>query len=204
VQAALWSAALAAGGCQIAAPEAAPQRPRPEQRRAERDRLQAEIERLQAQAARQAEQIQTLQGLGPKRLDRLVRVEKIDIGRYTAGRDTDGKPGHDAVRVYLRPLDADGHVLKAAGDVRIQLFDLAADAGRLLAAHDFGVATIRKHWADGMLARHYAFDCPWAAGPPAHPDVTVRVTFTDYLTGKTFTAQKLCQVALPPTTQSAR
>ena len=29
-------------------------------------------------------------------------------------------------------------------------------------------------------------------------EITIRVTFTDYLTGRTFTAQKLCKVKVPP------
>ena len=39
---------------------------------------------------------------------------------------------------------------------------------------------------------------------PKPPDVTVRVTFIDYLTGKTFTAQKVCRIDLPATTQPAK
>jgi ATP-dependent Clp protease protease subunit len=40
-------------------------------------------------------------------------------------------------------------------------------------------------------------------GQPRHPDVTVRVQFTDELTGRQFTAQSVVKVDLPPTAQPA-
>jgi len=42
--------------------------------------------------------------------------------------------------------------------------------------------------------------CPWPPPdrkPPEHRDLTIRVQFTDYLTGKTFLAETLCRIKLP-------
>ncbi len=151
-------------------------------------------------------QIQTLQGLGEKRLGLLFCVTDIKLGKYTAGVDLDDRPGHDGVRVYLTPIDADGHAIKAAGAVKIQLFDLAAKTGEnLVSACDFPVDKIAERWSAGFMTYHYRFECRWKT-PPKHDEITVRVEFTDYLTGKTFTAQKVCKIRLPassPATSTA-
>jgi hypothetical protein len=40
----------------------------------------------------------------------------------------------------------------------------------------------------------YVLSCPWQS-PPKHSDITLKVTFTDALTGRAFTAQKSIKVA---------
>ena len=115
-------AVLATGGCEQPArlPSAAQQTKELAQLRRENSQLQAEIEAKDRQ-------IETLQQLGDKRIDALPRVERIELGSHTGGIDTDGKPGHDAIKVFLKPIDADGSVIKAPGAVTVRLFDLSAD-----------------------------------------------------------------------------
>ncbi len=167
------------------------------QARSQNADLREEARRLRQELKARDEHVARLQHLGEKRLELLFRVTGLKLGR-TGGVDLDDTPGDDAVRVYLRPIDRDGHALKAAGSVSIQLFDLAAEPDRnLIARYDFPVEQIAKHWHGGLLTYHYRFDCPWKSGPPRRPEVTVRATFTDYLTGQAFTAQKLITVRLP-------
>jgi hypothetical protein len=45
--------------------------------------------------------------------------------------------------------------------------------------------------------------CPWQGKAPGHDELTVKVTFTDELTGREFTEQKVVRVKLPPATQGA-
>ena len=188
-----------AAGCSVSQQSAAQidlQRCRRENRK-----LKAQIEQMQSTITEQRRQIKTLTRLGDKRLENLFHIVGIKFGRFTGGVDLDGKAGDDGIRVYLRPIDRDGDVIKAAGEVKIQLFDLAASAGkRLLIAYAYDVKEAAKHWRAGGLTYHYRFDCRWKK-PPAHDEITVRVEFTDYLTGKTFTAQKLCKVHLPPSSK---
>jgi len=161
-------------------------------------RLSEENTRLKSLAEEKAQQIQTLQALGDKRLDKIYHVAKIELGRYTGGIDTDQKPGHDAVKVYLQPVDADGSTIKAAGSVKVQLYDLAAEPkANLVGEYAWDVDEARKHWASGFMTNYYSFICPWKSSPPEHDEITVRVEFVDYLTGKTFTAQKACKLELP-------
>lgn len=171
--------------------------------REENTKLKSDIRDRQMELLARQKQIQTLQGLGEKRMENLFHVTGITLGKYTAGVDLDDKPGQDGIRVYLTPIDRDGHAIKAAGAVKIQLFDLAAKEN-LVSEYDFPVEKISERWAAGFMTYHYRFDCPWPA-PPEHDEITVRVEFTDYLTGKTFTAQKVCTVRLPaptPTTST--
>jgi len=154
---------------------------------------------LQAELVAQRKQIDSLQALGGReRLKRLFRVQRIALGRYTGGVDLDGKEGDDGIKVYLRPIDADGSVIKAAGTVKIQLFDLAIEGkDNLIGRYEWTAEQISKQWSSGFMTYHFSFKCPWKASPPAHDEITVRVEFIDYLTGKVLTAQKLCKVNLP-------
>lgn len=167
--------------------------------RKDNDDLRKANAELRAQAAADRKQIEALLDLGGKRLEKLYHVTTVKLGGHTGGIDQDGRPGHDAVKVFLEPMDQDGNVIKAAGEVTIQLFDLAAKDA-LVAQYAFGVDEVRKHWSGGFLAYHYSFVCPWPQGrAPQHDQITVRVVFRDYLTGKQFTAQsdKPCRILLP-------
>ena len=157
-------------------------------READLDAAQRDLEALRETVDAQAQQIKTLQELDDTRLDRLFHVELIRLGRFTGGIDTDDQPGHDAVKVYLMPVDQYGSVIKTAGDVTIDLFDLAA-GGTRLGSFSFGPVDLSDHWRTGPLIRHFSFICPVGDARPSGSEVTVRVTFTEYLTGKTFTAQ---------------
>ncbi|NLF30754.1 MAG: hypothetical protein GX591_07690 [Planctomycetes bacterium] len=158
------------------------------QKEAELDAAQRLLAEMRLTVDAQAEQIRTLQGLPDRRLDRLFHVQRIRLGRYTGGVDTDGRPGHDAVKVYLDPIDQHGSVIKAAGDVTIDLFDLPAGGVRL-GSFTFGAGELADAWRSTPFGDRFIFTCPLGDARPSGSEVTVRVTFTEYLTGHTFTAQ---------------
>ena len=80
---------------------------------------------LQSVIVKQQKQVDTLLDLGDKRLEKLFHVKSIELGQYTGGVNLTGTDDSaDAIKVYVRPLDQDGSVIKAAGSVKIQLFDL--------------------------------------------------------------------------------
>ncbi len=199
--AALALAALAAAGCADNTRLLNQARTELRQAREENATLKQDLQSARQLVSEQQGQIDTLRGLGEKRLSELFHVTAVKLGRYSAGLDTAGKGYDDGVRVYLRPVDQYGDALKAAGSVKIQLFDLAAPAeDNLLGECDFPVQQVAKHWSAGFMTYHYRFDCPWKT-PPKHADVTVRATFTDYLTGQSFSDQKVVTVKLPPKPQ---
>lgn len=163
--------------------------------------LSERVESLAADLAKKREQVKALRGLGPDRLKNLFTLKKIELGSHTGGIDTDDKPGHDAIKVILEPIDEDGHVIKAAGDIRIRLLDLSVkDLGKaLLAEQSFPVEKASRRWSGGLFTNHYSFTCPLPADKTlSRPEITVRVSFTEYLTGNVFTAQKLCAIKPAP------
>jgi hypothetical protein len=161
-------------------------------RKAEREKLG-----LTTRIAKQQEHIDRLQAIGAQRMKHIFRVERIRLGRYTGGADLDGKTGDDGIKVYIQPIDQHGSIIKAAGTVKVQLFDLAAPTGKnLIFEQTWPAETIHKNWTAGLLGNHFAFKCRWKTRP-AHDEITVRAEFVDYLTARRFTAQKACKVALP-------
>ena len=164
----------------------------------ELQKVQLQRDELQQFTLDQQKQIRSLQNLGDKRLEKLYHVKTIEIGRYTAGVDNDPRPGDDAVKVFIRPLDQNGDVVKAAGDMTIQIFDLSlAPKDTLIALCQYKVDELSKYWASGFLTYHYSFECKWKT-PPRSTDVTVRAEFVDYLTGKHHVAQTVAKVKLAP------
>lgn len=158
------------------------------------DRAQEENERLQQRIDDQQKRIDTLMALGDKRLDKLYYVDRLDIGRYSTGVDTDDEPGDDAVKVFLQPIDQEGNALKAAGSARIRVYDLAGDGnGALIGERRLSVDEFADDWAGGFMTYHYSTTVPFDR-PPTTNEVTVRVEFVEYLTGRTFSAQRVAEV----------
>lgn len=164
--------------------------------------LTQQVQDLQTSRAQEEKRIQTLMGLGEKRLDMLFTVKGLEFGRYSGGIAEAGKTGDVGIRVYLKPLDRDGTVIKASGAVKIQFFDLAKPTDNLIGTYEFPAQELGKHWESGFISYHYTFDCKWQK-PPSHPDITLRASFTDYLTGETFSAQEQIHVNLPDANQPA-
>jgi len=167
------------------------------QARSELRDLRRENRELKDKIADQEEQIDTLLELGEGRVEELFHVQRIALGRHSGAVDLDGDDEHDAIRVYLRPIDRDGSVVKAAGSVTIQMFDLAnAPNENLIARYEWTPREISKKFSGGFMGQHFTFDCPVDKRSLQRDEITIRVGFTDYLTGKTFTAQEVYKFGL--------
>jgi len=159
--------------------------------------LEQDNEVLVQQLLRQERQMETLLALGEKRLEQLYFVDGIRLGRYSGGWDLDGDGKQDGIKVFLSPHDQYGTAIKAAGSATVQLYDLAAEPNEnLIAEFNWTVEELPDAWASGFMSYHYTLNCPWGDSPPGNDVVTVRVVFVDYLTGKTFCAQKACEIDL--------
>ncbi len=144
-------------------------------------------------------QVDELLRLGTKRLELLNAPVRIEIERMSGGYDDDKVVGDDGVVVYLRPFDSVGDVIKATGDIEIQLWDLAGTPDEVLVGQYFLDAEhAREHWYGRLITNHYTIKCPWRSEPPRHNEITIRVLFTDYITGKVLTDQRVCGIFLPP------
>jgi outer membrane murein-binding lipoprotein Lpp len=192
-----FAAAALLAGCRAPSRQAAQENVELTGQRAQVDRLQRQVSSLEAQNAELEAQVKTLQGLGEKRLDSLFYPHRIELGKMSAGFREDEEWGDAGVRTYVRPVDEQGATLKAAGEVTIELFDLAnpPEAQSLGACHYYP-QSLARNWVSAGFVNQYMFECRWPRKPPEHPDVTVRVLFVDYLTGKMLTAQAVLKVKL--------
>ncbi|MFQ6048128.1 MAG: hypothetical protein ACE5K7_02060 [Phycisphaerae bacterium] len=182
-----------------------------EQLQQQNEQLRQQVESLQRQLTdnqqlldAQAQRIRTLLRLGPKRLERLYWPVRLEIDALSGGYDADGKGGDDGVEVYLRPVDQDGHAITAAGQIRVELYDLAnPDGQHLVGRRSLDPDQARRAWFGRFWTHHYTVKCPWLAGKrPTHRQITIRATFIDYLTGRTLRAQRVCTVKLAPASQA--
>lgn len=168
--------------------------------------LEERIIALQRTLDEQKQQITTLQTLGADRLAMLVAPVRLELERTTGGYDEDGRPGDDGVVAYVRPIDDDGDVVKVAGVLVMDVFDLTGVEPRLVAHAELDAANTRKAWHGRLWTQHFTIQCPWPPPgnePPPTRELTVRVLFTDLLTGRTLTAQRAVTIKLPADVKTA-
>ncbi len=156
---------------------------------------------LQQTTDEQKRQIDTLERIAPERMAKLVVPVRIELDPLTGGYSEGEHVGDDGVVAYVMPIDADGDVIKAAGSIVMDVFDLANPPERHLVAHaELDVDNTRKAWHGRLWTHHFTVKCPWPPPdrkPPPHRELTVRVHFTDYLTGKTFMRETACKIRFP-------
>ncbi len=149
-----------------------------------------------------AERRQT--ALSPEQADVFYRVEAIKFGMLlTSGQDRDGQPGDDALSVLLTPIDAHGDLVKLAGEVELELFDMTRSSDQQrLGEWKFPIEEVREHWHKGLMSAGYLFQVDWQT-PPASPELTLhaRMTVAD---GRQFDATTQVRVTLPPSVPPPR
>jgi hypothetical protein len=176
------------------------------QLRKDNQALRDQVSSLQRQHAADAADIQSLQShattvpvLPQGRLESLFTVHGLKLGRLTGGADLDpAKAGDDGLKVYITPTDDAGDQIKAAGSFTVEAYDLNEKDHPLVGTWSFPLQQASKNWYGQALLYCYVLTCPWQHGPPAHPDLTLKITFTDALTQRQFTIQKVVKVNLPP------
>jgi hypothetical protein len=115
----------------------------------------------------------------------------------TSGQERDGKPGDDALSVLLMPVDAHGELVKLAGEIEIDVFDMALNSDQQRLGHwTFTTEDVREHWHKGLVSTGYLFRLDWQA-PPVSPELTLhaRMTVSD---GRQFNATTQVKVDPPP------
>jgi hypothetical protein len=167
-----------------------------------RDKI-TDLERRHAGDEATIKALEQKQGTPPEissgKIDELFTVHGIKIGRLSGGDDWDAsKPGQDGLKVAVELMDDDGEKIKAAGTIVVDAFDLAASGDHQIGHWTFDAKQARENWL-GSFLYCYVLKCPWQK-VPTHRDITVRVAFTDLLTGREFTQQKAVKVEPPSAT----
>ncbi|UCD00266.1 MAG: hypothetical protein JSW66_10355 [Phycisphaerales bacterium] len=157
------------------------------------ENLQSQIESLSAENKQLTEQVQVLSGLPEQvRLDSVRPLTGVKVGRFSGFYDKDKDGKKEKLIVYIEPMDEQGDRIKAPGTVDVQLWDLDKSAdGALLGQWHVDAEQLRTSWFDTLLSTNYR--CMFDMASPAEnlsKSLTVKVTFTDTLTGRTFTDQR--------------
>jgi len=160
----------------------------------------AEIEGLKSANASLRKNLEVLSGLPDKTsLEDLSRLESVGLTRYTGFYDKDEDGVKEALIVYVQPIDQQGDVVKAPGAVDISLWDLSREPdGARLGQWHVGAKDLQKLWFSTLMRTNYRllFEAPAGAATADKP-LTIRMTFTDYLAGRTLTDQMAINPVAP-------
>ena len=165
-----------------------------EQLTRQKEQLQEQIDQSKTENKKLKEQVQVLSGLSEDvKLEIVYSIQRIKIGRLSGFFDKDKDGKREKMIVYVTPVDEDGDGIKATGAVNVQLWDLnKANGEAMLGEWDVEPDELKKVWFKTLVAVNYrlAFDIPDTV-KSFDEQLTVRLTFTDYLSGKVFKDQKV-------------
>jgi hypothetical protein len=156
--------------------------------------LQNQVEKSQSEIEQLKEQVQVLSDLpGEVRLENLYDLQKIKVTRYTSFYDKDKDGKKEKLIVYIQPIDEQDDIVKATGSVDVQLWNLDKDDGEaMLAEWTIPPDKLKEMWFATLITINYRLTFDVAdkiAGD--EESLIVKVTFTDYLSGKVFKEQKI-------------
>lgn len=188
---------LLASGCGIGSERKDPAELKAEKLRQEKAALTGDVQQYQAEIAQLRAQIQALSVLPQDRKDNPYELTTIRIARISNFFDKDSNGTQEKLIVYVQPIDAEGDIVKAAGTVSVQLWNLNNPNGEArLGQWKVEPAELRKLWFNSLTTGYrLTFDRPENLTVLSEP-LTVKVTFIDYLTGESFRAQQVIEPRL--------
>ncbi|MEA3224881.1 MAG: hypothetical protein U9Q07_02950, partial [Planctomycetota bacterium] len=165
-----------------------------EQLTQENKELQTQIDRSNSENKQLEKRVEVLSSL-PKdvRLENLYRLERIEIGRLSGFFDKDRDGKREKLIVYVTPVDEQGDAIKVTGAVNVQLWNLnKADGEALLGEWDIKPGELKTVWFKTVISANYrlTFDISNIV-ENFDEELTVRVAFTDYLSGKVLKDQQV-------------
>jgi len=157
--------------------------------------LDNQLERSKTENEQLKKQMHVLSSL-PEHLkgENLYRLQTIEIGKYTGFFDKDEDGTKEKLIVYIQPIDEEGDIIKATGTVDVQLWNLdSLEVNQaMLGQWHVEPGELKKLWFATLITINYrlTFDIADKVKSFDEP-LTVKVTFTDYLSGKVFKEQKV-------------
>lgn len=188
---------LLLGGCGIGSARKAPSELRAEKLAREKAELVGEVQQYRAEIEQLRTQIQALSPLPKDKRENPYKLTSVRIARITNFYDKNGDGRREKLIVYIQPIDTRGDVVKAAGTVNVQLWDLNHPNGQAqLGQWEVGPTELHRLWFDFLVTGYrLTFDRPESLEVLSEP-LTVRITFTDYLTGESFRDQRVIEPQL--------
>jgi hypothetical protein len=160
----------------------------------EKTDLQGQLKQSESKIEQLKNQVKTLSELpADVRLEDLYNLQKIKITRYTNLYDKDKDGKKEKLLVYIQLIDEENDIVKATGAVDVELWDLNKEEGQAqLGSWHVTPSELKKLWCATLLTINYRL--PFDVGDKItgkEKELVVKVTFTDYLSGKVFEKQKI-------------
>jgi hypothetical protein len=160
----------------------------------EKTDLQGQLKQSESEIEQLKNQVKTLSELpADVRLEDLYDLQKIRITRYTNLYDKDKDGKNEKLLVYIQPIDEENDIVKATGAVDVELWDLNKEQGQAkLGSWHVTPSELKKLWCATLITINYRL--PFDVGDKItgkEKELVVKVTFTDYLSGKVFEKQKI-------------
>ncbi len=160
--------------------------------RQQNKQLENQLQQSKNETEQLKKQMTSLSELDPNaRIENLYSLQSIRLTRYTNLYDKDNDGKKEKLIVYLQPVDEENDVVKATGAVDVQLWDLNKPEGQaLLGQWHVEPSELKKCWVATLITINYRLPFDVAGKiDSSKGDLTVKVTFTDYISGKVFIEQ---------------
>jgi outer membrane murein-binding lipoprotein Lpp len=161
----------------------------------EKAQLTNQIEQTQSENEQLKKQVSELQKL-PDNVKgiNLYQLESVKIHNYSSLYDENKDGKLDTLVIRIQPMDNFGDLIKAAGSVEIELWNLNKPENQAqIGKWQAGPEELKKAW-NNILVTNYRlnFDISEKISKFDEP-LTIKMTFTDYLSGKVFHGQKVIE-----------
>lgn len=159
----------------------------------QRNDLEYRITELEKENQDLRARVEAFSAISPdKRSEALAGLKEVELVDRTGFYDKDEDGALESLIVYLKPTDAAGDVVKSPGKVDVQLWDLNAQSGgALLGEWTVEPADLKNQWSGTFMTYYYRLTFPVADRIKGRSkELTVKVVFTDYVTGRTFGMQR--------------
>jgi len=166
----------------------------------EKKELMRDLQQARAENEQLTEQIKALSAIPAEKRVNPYKLTSITITKYSNFYDKDDDGEREKFIVYFTPIDPEGDAFKASGTVNVQLWNLDNLNGQaLIGQWQIDPNGLRQMWFDTLVSASYrlVLDTPEELDVLADP-LTVKVTFTDYLTGEIFRNQRAIDPRLNP------
>jgi hypothetical protein len=158
----------------------------------EKKLLQYQLEQCNTENENLKKQVEVLAGIKQEaRFENLYHIQSVKLTKHTGFYDKNKDGKKESLIVYIQPMDEQGDIVKATGAVEVELWDLNKKDGQaMLGTWRVEPNELKTLWFAGFMGLNYrlTFDVADKIEGVKEP-LTVKVIFTDYLTGKEFNEQ---------------
>ncbi|MHC4192593.1 MAG: hypothetical protein ACYS8I_00960 [Planctomycetota bacterium] len=158
--------------------------------------LLTQIEQARIENQQLRNQMQVLSKLRAEaKLEELYTLQRIKIHKYTGFYDKDDDGKTEKLIVYVQPIDKQGDIIKVPGSADVELWDLNKEQNEArLGQWHMERDQLKDEWFTTLIKGNYrlVFDITDKVHDFTQP-LTVKVTFTDYITGKEFQEQRVIE-----------